>query len=324
MHLDTDFAGDIDDACALAMLLGWRGVEVVAITTTADPEGARAGYVHRFLGLAGREDIPVAAGAGASLTTGLPMGSLPDHDVYWGGEPLVPRPSPDGAALELIAGAVDGGATIVAVGPYTNLARLEAARPGHLAGTAVVVMGGWVWPAAEGLPPWGPDRDWNVQCDTRAAATLFHAAGDLTLVTLPATLAAHLRAAHLERLAASEAVGQLLARQARAHGADHHMASLGRSHARLPDDLLNFQYDPVACAVALGWPGARRDTVELHPVLDGDVLRFQPDDGGKAVDVVVDVDGPALAETWLTAVEALSPHPDGPDVGARGDRGAAP
>lgn len=43
VHVDTDFAGDTDDACAVAMLLGWPGVEVTGITTTADPDGRRAG-----------------------------------------------------------------------------------------------------------------------------------------------------------------------------------------------------------------------------------------------------------------------------------------
>jgi hypothetical protein len=41
IHLDTDLGGDTDDACALAMLLGWPGVELVGITTTADPGGMR-------------------------------------------------------------------------------------------------------------------------------------------------------------------------------------------------------------------------------------------------------------------------------------------
>ena len=46
VHLDTDLGGDPDDGCALAMLLGWPGVEVVGITTTADSDGRRAGYVN--------------------------------------------------------------------------------------------------------------------------------------------------------------------------------------------------------------------------------------------------------------------------------------
>ena len=43
---------------ALAMVLGWPDTELVGITTTADPEGLRAGYLAHFLGLAGRSGYP--------------------------------------------------------------------------------------------------------------------------------------------------------------------------------------------------------------------------------------------------------------------------
>ncbi len=130
------------------------------------------------------------------------------------------------------------------------------------------------------------------------------AAADLTLVTLPATLTAHLRAANLPRLRASGALGELLARQSTTHGEDQRMAELGRAHAALPDDLLNFHYDPVACAVALGWSGAVVENMRLRTVLDGEVFRFQPDSRGRLTRVVVDVDGPGFARAWLAAVEA--------------------
>ena len=49
---------------------------------------------------------------------------------------------------------------------------------------------GWmVDPPGEGVPAWGPEMDWNVQCDTSAVLTVA-AAADLTLVTLPVTLRA--------------------------------------------------------------------------------------------------------------------------------------
>jgi purine nucleosidase len=67
VHLDTDLGGDPDDACALAMLLGWPDVEVVGVTTTIDPDGRRAGCVAELLEIAGRSDIPVVAGAEAWL-----------------------------------------------------------------------------------------------------------------------------------------------------------------------------------------------------------------------------------------------------------------
>ncbi|HET6261312.1 MAG TPA: nucleoside hydrolase, partial [Chloroflexia bacterium] len=64
VHLDTDLGGDIDDLCALAMLLRWPGgVHLTGITTVGEISGKRAGYVRYVLGLEGRDDIPVAAGA---------------------------------------------------------------------------------------------------------------------------------------------------------------------------------------------------------------------------------------------------------------------
>jgi purine nucleosidase len=304
LHLDTDFAGDTDDACALAMILGWPDVDVVGITTTADPDGRRAGYVDYFLGLAERAGIPVAAGGGRSLTTGGPMGVIPDHDTFWGCE-VGARPSPADAAVDLLDASIEAGATIAAIGPYTNLALLEAARPGRLADAVVVAMGGWIDPPAPGLPPWGPNMDWNVQCDTDAAVTVVAAAGALTLVTLPVTLKSHLRAAHMSRLVAAGPVGELLARQAVAHEAAFAMSAAGRAHAALPDDLLNFQYDPVACAVALGWSGATIERVGLKPVIEETVLRFERDEGGRAVNVVADIDADDFEETWLSAVERV-------------------
>ncbi len=298
LHVDTDFAGDTDDACAIAMLLGWPGVEIVGITTTADPDGRRAGYLAYFLDLTGRLDIPIAAGGPVSLTTGLPMGEPADHERFWG-VPVEPRPSPPGAAQELLAASVEIGATILAIGPWTNLATL----PEGTGGAPVVAMGGWVHPPASDLPPWGPDMDWNVQCDTDAATTVLREA-DLTLATLTSTMRAQLRAADLPRLAASGPVGALLARQARAHATEYRMAELGAAHAGLPNDLLNFQYDPVAAAVAVGWTGVSLADDRLSPVLERGVLRFAQDPAGSPVHVLVDVDGPAFAETWLTAVEA--------------------
>ena len=56
IHLDTDLGSDTDDACALAMLLGWPDVEITGITTSIDPGGIRAGFVTRCLELAGRTD----------------------------------------------------------------------------------------------------------------------------------------------------------------------------------------------------------------------------------------------------------------------------
>ncbi len=302
IHLDTDLGGDTDDLCALAMLLGRPDVELVGITTAIDPGGRRAGYVRHCLELAGRSEIPVEAGAELSLSTLASADPVIGDERYWPAD-IPPRPAPPGAAPDLLTRSIEAGATVVAIGPYTNLALLEVARPGSLRRGPVVAMGGWIGPPADGLPAWGRDMDWNVQWDTRAAQIVAATAGSLTLATLSATMNGQLRAADLPRLRASGPLGALIARQGEAHEADYSMNDLGRAHPGLPDDLLNFQYDPVACAVALGWPGGTVEDMRLRVSMDGDLLRFEPDPAGRTTRVLVDVDGARFAETWLTAVE---------------------
>ena len=301
IHLDTDLGGDTDDACALAMLLGWPEAEITGITTVADPGGRRAAYVAHLLHLAGRDDIPLAAGAEVSATT-LGRADPVDDERHWPAS-VTPRPAPPGAALDLLERSLDTGATLVAIGPYTNLALLEISRIGSLRRQPVVVMGGWVEPPAPGLPRWGPEMDFNVQWDTRAAEVVA-ATARLTMVTLPATLSAHLRRADLPRLRAAGPLGQLLARQSEAHAETYQMEKLGRDNTGLPDDLLNFQYDPVACAVALGWSGATVEDIRVRPLRMDDVLSFQPHPNGRSTRIVLDVDGAAFREMWLSAVEA--------------------
>jgi inosine-uridine nucleoside N-ribohydrolase len=302
VHLDTDLGGDPDDVCALAMLLGWPAVEIAGISTTIDPGGVRAGYVRHVLELAGRPDVPVAAGAEVSLTRREPAHPATD-ERYWP-PGLEPVRSPPGAALDLMRHSIDRGATVVAIGPQTNLALLEVARPGSLAGVPVVAMGGWVRAPEPGLPAWGPERDFNVAWDLLAAQVVAEAARDLTLVTLADTVRTHLREADLPRLRAAGPLGQLVARQAPAYAADCGHAALGRAHAGLPDDLLLFLHDPLACAVAVGWDGCRTQEMRLRPEVTDGALRFVPDTSGRAVTVVTDVDPAAFARRWLDAVTA--------------------
>ena len=301
VHLDTDLGSDTDDLCALAMLLGWPEATVTGVTTCTDPGGLRAGMTAYALALAGRPDVPLAAGAEGTLAPPMVPFEFPD---YWP-EPIAPRPSPPGAALDLLAAGVEAGATVVAVGPYTNLALLEAARPGLLSRARVVVMGGHVPAAGDGLPPWGADQDFNLQQDHQAARVVLEAC-DPVVVPLSATARVHLRAADLPRLRAAGPLGSLLADQAEAHARDQGNLELGRAWAGLPDDLLNFQHDPLACAVALGWDGVTVEEVPVRLAAGGGRLRMTEAAGARPLRVVTAVDGPGFAEAWLAAVERAS------------------
>lgn len=307
VHLDTDLAGDPDDVAALAYLLARDDVELTGITTVDDPGGRRAGYVAEILRLADRQDVPLAAGAEVSLTTGQTSGGPPPGPPYWPAEAAA-RPGRVGAALDLITDSVSAGAVVVSIGPATTLALLERRTPGALRTAHVVMMGGWVDPPGRGLPQWGPEDDWNVTCDVVAATEVRAAAGRLTVVPLAATAQVHLRDRDLPRLRASGGpLGRLIAAQAEAYRDDEGKTALARANPGLPDDLANFHHDPLAAAVAAGWDGVTIEQTYLRTVVGehGRLERVGPDDpGARRVELVVGVDGPAFADHWLDIVTA--------------------
>jgi hypothetical protein len=106
----------------------------------------------------------------------------------------------------------------------------------------------------------------------------------------------------LRRLQEANPLASLMARQAEAEEADSHKSEMGRAHAALPDDLLNFHHDPLACAVALGWNGAAVEKKRLRLDTGDGFLRLKVDDRGRAIRVVTEVDGEAFNRLWLDMV----------------------
>jgi inosine-uridine nucleoside N-ribohydrolase len=302
IHLDTDLGGDIDDLCALAMVLNWPGVEICGVTTVAEHGGKRAGYVRYALGLAGRNDIPVVAGADADLGCFNPWPALPDESRYWP-EPIAAMPASMDDALSLLERNIDRGATIVAIGPYTNLAMLEQRTPGILQRAKLFLMGGHPFPAPQGFPDRGGETDYNIQADARSGYLVLEHSSP-TLVPLPITVQTALRRADLVSLSAAGPLAQLIARQAEAYAMDEkYEQRYGKNFAGLPDDIINFQHDPLACAIALDWS----DGVEIHelPVVstfEGGLVIQIIADGGRLTKVVTKVDGSRFADVWLEKV----------------------
>ncbi len=302
LHLDTDLGGDIDDLCALAMVLNWPDVELLAVTTVADDQGRRAGYARYALGLAGREDIAVAAGADVSLDCYRVRPGLPDEDVYWP-EPIPPAPTSLDQALSLLKRSIGQGTIIAAIGPYTNLALLEKLSPGILRSARLYLMGGYVFPPREGFPPWGNDMDYNVQVDVQSAQYVIQRSSP-TLVPLSVTVETSLRRAYLARLRQSGPLAQLIARQAEAFAKDeNYEAQYGQTCQGLPEDIINFQHDSLACAIALGWDeGVEISEIPLKSEIKNGWLCHTIYDSGKPTRVVTRVNGDKFNEFWLNTV----------------------
>jgi inosine-uridine nucleoside N-ribohydrolase len=302
IHLDTDLGGDIDDLCALAMLLKWPGVELVGVTTVADHQGKRAGYTGYALGLAGRDQVPVAAGADVSLGCYRSTPGLPEEARYWP-EPVPPKAGPLDQALDLLEKSIREDAIIAAVGPYTNLALLEKRAPGILSQARLFLMGGYLVPVRSGFPPWDGAVDFNVQVDAQSANLVFESS-DPTLIPLSVTVETSLRRAYLPRLQQSGPLGQLIARQAEAFAEDLKYETLfGRTCERLPPDTINFQHDPLACAIALGWDqGVVIEKIPVSSTIVDGWMQQKIVPGGKMTGVVCAVDGPAFSAFWVKVV----------------------
>jgi purine nucleosidase len=302
LHLDTDIGGDIDDLCALAMVLNWPDADLLAVTTNQDDRGRRAGYARYALRLAGRDDIPVAAGADASLDCYRIYPGLPDEAVYWP-EPIAPAPTPVDRALDLLQSSIEQGAIIAAIGAYTNLALLEKRSPGILRSANLVLMGGYVFPPREGFPAWGNNTDWNVQNDIGSAQIVIERSNP-TLVPLSVTVETALRRAYLPTLRQASPLAQLIARQAEAFAIEYgNEAQYGQTCAGLPDDTINFQHDPLACAIALGWhDGVKLSELPLKLAIEDGWLVQRIADGGKPTRVVTRVNGAKFSQSWLDMV----------------------
>jgi purine nucleosidase len=304
LHLDTDLGGDIDDLCALAMLCKWPGLELSAITTNQDDRGTRAGSVRYALHLAGRPSIPVAAGADASLDCYRFFPELPAETRYWP-EPIPAAPGPIDAALDLLQESIANGRLILGIGAYTNLALLEKRNPGSLKKANLCLMGGLVFPVPDGFPQWDYTMDWNMQIDAQSALLVLERADPL-LVPMTITMQTWLRRADLPTLRQAGPLEQLIATQAEAWAEDHRMETrFGQTCSGLPKDMINFQHDPLACAIALGWnDGIEIEEIPVVSEIRETWLRQRVDPAGKPTRVVTGVDGAKFADFWLRLVIA--------------------
>ena len=171
---DTDIGSDIDDAVALAYLLGNPSCELAGISTVSGQPRERAMIASAICRAAGAS-VPIYPGAEEPLLTAQfqPEAQqarlLPNwpHDVDF----------PDVSAVEAMYKAIrahPGEVTLLAVGPMTNVALLFKTHPDapSLLKQAVLMCGEFF----RKLPAWG-EAEWNSLCDPYAAAIVYGARG---------------------------------------------------------------------------------------------------------------------------------------------------
>jgi inosine-uridine nucleoside N-ribohydrolase len=207
-----------DDAIALLLALAseeldLRGVSTVAGNQTLPKTTANA---IRVLELAGRGEIPVAAGADRPLVREPRVAADVHGETGLDGPDLPPPqagPSPK-HAVDFLAERIEG-TTLVATGPLTNVALLLARHP-EARPDRIVLMGGAI---AEGNVT--PAAEFNIWADPEAAHRVFTSGIDVTMVGLDVTHKALVSSAEAEKLRAAGRVGQVVAELLNFYGGFH-------------------------------------------------------------------------------------------------------
>lgn len=210
--IDTD--PGIDDAMALFAALASPELDVAGLTTvfgnvTVDVATRNA---LTLLDVAGRADIPVAPGAAAPLAMDY-LGAIPhvhgEDGLGDGGELVAPsRAALDVSAAEFLCREAPG-ATVLAIGPLTNLALALRLRPDlDTLVEQVVVMGG----NALGPGNATPAAEANMWNDPEAADVVFGARWPVTMVGLDVTHEVVLPGAGIDEVTAQDtATARMLA-----------------------------------------------------------------------------------------------------------------
>jgi inosine-uridine nucleoside N-ribohydrolase len=295
-----------DDAIALLLALASPEVALLGVTTVAGNQtlDKTTRNALRVLELAGRTEIPVAAGAERPLVRDIRV-ALEVHGESGLDGPDLPEPRTapvEEPAVDFLARTLSEApepVTLVPVGPLTNIALLLEARPDVIGKIErIVLMGGAI---AEGNAT--PAAEFNIWCDPEAAARAFRSGLEVTMVGLDVTHRALVLPEHAERLRASGRVGEVVAEL---------LEFYGRFHRRIYD----FPGSPIHDAVAVAHvirPGLL-ETVErnVEIELESELCRgrtvvdlWRRTDRAPNAHVAVGIDSDAFLELLLERIAHL-------------------
>ena len=224
-----------DDAIALLLALASPEIELLGVTTVAGNQTLEKTTANaiRILEFSGRTDVSVAAGADRPIVREPYVAKYVHGETGLDGPDLPPAQGAqlDEHAVEFLGRHADG-ATVVAVGPLTNvalmLARYPEARPRR-----IVLMGGSI-----GLGNVTPAAEFNIWADPEAAARVFESRLDVTMIGLDVTHQALMTSADAERLRGTGRTGTLV-------------AELWDFYNRFHSQTYGFDGSPIHDAVAL-------------------------------------------------------------------------
>jgi purine nucleosidase len=282
---DTDIGTDVDDALALAVILGEPRIDLRAVTTVYGDTLLRARLTARYARLAGRE---LVAHVGEHHT-------LSGRPIWWAGhegtlhDDLESEPTGSRSGVDVLIDEVmsrPGEIDVVAVGPLTNIATAIGRE------SAFAAAVGHLWVMGGAFTTDEPEH--NLRSDITAARRVFDAGIPTTIASLDATRQVQMREQQLRRIAESGPLGAALERDIHQWWA-------------FWNETWNVPHDPIVVLAmtrpelfSLSNPG-RVEVLETGP-LEG-VSRFVPDASG-TVRYLSELRADAVAEAIVDGVVA--------------------
>lgn len=200
--LDTDIGTDIDDVYALILCAISPELDLKAVTTVNNDTLLRARLAKAVLRLLDRDDIPVAAGEGKSLTPGETRGWM-GHEgdgMDLTGINAVDLDTIDGPTRIARTASENPGTTLITIGALTNAALAIERYPDDVRSlNRIVSMVGDF--RGFGLESASPEH--NAACDPIALQRVIDSGIPLTLIGLNVTQQTSMSRVQVDRIARS-------------------------------------------------------------------------------------------------------------------------
>ena len=199
--LDTDIGTDVDDALALAALMGSKEVDLIGITTVYGDVRLRSAIAMHLCSLVNRE-IPTFAGEGKTISGREVWVSGSEGKNYENLTSFTPQIT---SAVDFLVNAVVSqpkSIDVIAIGPLTNIARAIQTNLDFVEKVKRVwIMGGDFTQSKV---------EHNFKCDIDAARIVLESNVPISILDLPSSQKTIIRMEEIEQIRNAPALGALL------------------------------------------------------------------------------------------------------------------
>ena len=199
--LDTDIGTDVDDALALAALMGSKEVDLIGITTVYGDVRLRSAIAMHLCSLVNRE-IPTFAGEGKTISGREVWVSGSEGKNYENLASFTPQIT---SAVDFLVNAVvsqPNSIDVIAIGPLTNIARaIQSNQDFEKKVKRVWIMGGDFTQSRV---------EHNFKCDVDAARIVLESNVPISILDLPSSQKTIIRMEEIEQIRNAPALGALL------------------------------------------------------------------------------------------------------------------